>query len=99
MTVKEAVIKALVNNKRTRNNDTLLCAEVYRSMGYSTDLDDLSKQKNKPSLASIIRWRRKIQEYNPELCAEMVVQKYREKQKVEYLEIARQGASGANING
>lgn len=99
MTIKDAIIQILKDNEQTRNNDTLLCSEVYKLLGYPTDLDELAKIKNKPSLASIVRWRRKIQEYNPNLSAELEVIKFRDEQKLEYLEIARQSAMDVNANG
>lgn len=99
MTIKEAIIEILKENKDARNNDTLLSAEVYKLLGYPTELTALAKIKNKPSLASIVRWRRKIQEYNPNLSAEIEVVKFRDEKKIEFLEIARQSAKDVEANG
>ena len=74
--IKNAVLHVLQENEDARNDNQILCAKVYEHLGLPTDLKKLSTIKNKPSLESITRWRRKW------------VERYRQEKIADYKQIA-----------
>lgn len=66
MTIKEAVLIELTEDKKTRDNDPYLIFKVYKRFGWPTDLETIA-ESGENHFESIRRWRAKWQEINPML--------------------------------
>lgn len=86
--IKYAVLHVLEANEDARNNNQILCAKVYEHLGLPTDLKQLSTIKNKPSLETITRWRRKWVETYPRLKGTEKVERFRQEKIADYKQIA-----------
>ncbi len=96
--VSNLVHELLINEPACRNSDNILYWRVLQTMGSrkGIDVEKMSvptllfhmKEYGLPSIESVGRARRKIQEHNPELCADDDVEAYREVLEEEYREYA-----------
>lgn len=86
--IKNIVLQVLQENVDARNDNQTLCAKVYEHLGLPTDLKKLSTIKNKPSLETITRWRRKWVECYPKLKGVETVERYRQEKIADYKQIA-----------
>ena len=68
--LKETTLRVLQEVPATRGSDPLLVAEVYRRMGYPSDLFEIAKMGGEFKFGSISRYRREAQAVNPLLVAE-----------------------------
>ena len=59
--LQQTVVQVLEESERARANDNYLIWKVYRKMGWSTDLKEISKDAEY-KFGSITRYRRKAQE-------------------------------------
>ncbi len=87
------VEEALINNKRCRGDNFILYLEVLKKyIDPQMSLNDVflnHKMLGIPSLESITRCRRKLQEKNPDLKDE-VVSKLRKQQEEEHINYSRE---------
>ena len=97
--ISNLVHEILINEPACRNSDNILYWRVLQVLGTEKGID-VSKMSvptllfhmreyGLPSIESVGRARRKIQEHNPELSAEATVEAYREVLEDEYREYAR----------
>ena len=95
----ELVHELLINEPACRNSDNILYWRVLQVIGYQKKID-VSKMSvpallfhmrdyGIPSIESVGRARRKIQEHNPELRADDTVEAYREVLEEEYRRYAK----------
>lgn len=101
------IVKAILeNNIQARNNDNLLICLVVQQYGFMAKnrgekqfswddqfymILDLINKKKVPSLETITRCRRKVQEQYPNLRATESVQKSRHQNTEKYKNLARKG--------
>lgn len=76
MTIKEAVLQELIEDKKTRDNTNYLIYKIYVKFGWSTDLKEIAKEGTN-HFETIRRWRAKWQEINPMLRPSPKVQELR----------------------
>jgi hypothetical protein len=97
--ISNLVHEILINEPACRNSDNILYWRVLQVLGTEKGID-VSKMSvptllfhmreyGLPSIESVGRARRKIQEQNPELSAEATVEAYRTVLEDEYREYAR----------
>jgi hypothetical protein len=95
----DLVHELLINEPACRNSDELLYLFVARVIGQKNGFDVYKmsacemllrrKEYGLPSLKSVERARRKLQELNPELCADDTVEAHRMLLEEEYREYAK----------
>lgn len=98
--LSERVKSVLEENENARNSDNILYLHILRSYGAEKglDIDKMSvpmlllhcRDLGLPSLESMGRARRKVQELNPHLKGSDNVQAYREMQEEKFREYARE---------
>ena len=97
--ISDLVHELLINEPACRNSDNILYWRVLQTIGSRNgiDVEKMSvptlllhmREYGLPSIESVGRARRKIQENNPELCANDTVEAYREVLEEEYREYAK----------
>lgn len=85
-TLQTLVSIALINYPETRRDDRLLTVCIYKLIGVDTTgaFEDLMTNKDLPSLESIGRCRRKLQEDHPDLRPPAEDQQLRMNMQAEY---------------
>ena len=97
--ISDLVHELLINEPACRNSDNILYWRVLQVIGCEKGID-VSKMSvptllfhmreyGLPSIESVGRARRKIQEHNPELCADDTVEAHRMILEEEYRDYAR----------
>ena len=89
------LVKAILErNPETRSDDNLLICVVFNQMGYNWNkpfVEILRAIKNGelPTLETVTRCRRKVQELRPDLRADKKVQEFRENNETAFVNYAR----------
>lgn len=86
--LQQTVVQVLEESERARANDNYLIWKVYRKMGWSTDLKEISKDAEY-KFGSITRYRRKAQQTNPLLLPKKQVTRRRKARELKFKEMAK----------
>lgn len=88
--IKDIVLEILERDYKARGNDEHLIAEVYKSLGLPTDLENIATLgKKRVSFGTITRWGRKWRACYPHLQPSKEIQELRDKQITKHKEIAK----------
>lgn len=87
--IKDKVFIELQRNKKSRDNDNLLIAELLQDIYGTTDMKKIATMTNEGICESITRQRRLVQRQNPLLASSKNVSKARARKEMKYREEMR----------
>jgi len=88
--IRNKVFNKMVKNKKTRDNDNLLIAEILKEVYKTTDMKEVAKMTNEGICETITRLRRMIQKSNPLVAPSKNVSKARARKEEEYRKLGKE---------
>lgn len=88
--IRNKVFNKMVKNKKTRDNDNLLIAEILKDVYKTTDMREVAKMTNEGICETITRMRRMVQKTNPLVASSKNASKARTRKETEFKKLGKE---------